>query len=135
PPKEAKAEELAEEEGGKFLPEVRERHFVVEVNAAPGTSLEGSRNVGRQLAAALLSNPLIQSVPQQIGRAELGEDTWGPNRSEFHINLKPGLSAEKQDEAKEAIQKALSDIPGISSEVTTFLGDRIGESIAGEPSE
>lgn len=117
--------------GGEFLPDFREAHFVTHMNAIPGTSLEESRRLGKQVADALLKNKDILTVPQQIGRAELGEDPWGPNRSEFQINITPNLGS-GEDEVRTAIRDAFAQIPGITSDITTFLGDRIGETISGE---
>jgi CzcA family heavy metal efflux pump len=117
--------------GGSFLPEFREGHFVVQVSAAPGTSLAEMSRIGTRLSTEWLSDPRISTVEQQIGRAEQGEDPWGPHRSEFHVELKPGLGAEEEKVA-ESLRGSLSRMPGVQSEVMTFLGDRIGESISGE---
>ena len=67
----------------------------------------------------------------QAFRAELGEDPWGPNRCEFHVELK-SASAEEQEQIQNDIENILKKFPGIQFEVTTFLGDRIGETITGE---
>jgi len=119
--------------GGAFLPEFREGHFVLGVSAAPGTSLTEMLRIGKQISEALLKNPHIATVEQQIGRAELGEDTWGPHKSEFHVELKP-LSGEEEEGVSDEIRAVLKNIPGIQFEIMTFLGDRIGESISGETS-
>lgn len=118
--------------GGELLPEFREGHLVAKVSAAPGISLPEMARIGRRIADTLLALPYIESVEQQIGRAEQGEDTWGPNTSELHLELRPG--APGGEEAMEGVRALLASIPGIQSEVLTFLGDRIGESIAGETS-
>ncbi len=70
-------------------------------------------------------------MEQQIGRAELGEDTWGPNRSEFHVELvaEPGIA---QSDAQAAIREIVESYPGLRTEVVTFLGDRFSESLTGE---
>lgn len=73
--------------GGELLPEFKEGHYVLHMTAAPGTSLEESMRIGRIATAALLTNPRIRQVAQHAGRAENGEDTWGTNLSEFHIDL------------------------------------------------
>src|SRR5262249_4153246 len=73
--------------GGEFLPEFREGHFVLQVVAAPGTSLPEMLRIGTQISIELLKNKNIATVEQQVGRAELGEDPWGPHRSEFHVDL------------------------------------------------
>ncbi len=117
--------------GGAFLPDFREGHFVLGVSAAPGTSLAETLRIGKQVSEKLLKNPHIATVEQQVGRAELGEDTWGPHKSEFHVELKP-LTGSEEAGVQEEIRKVLEDTPGIQFEVLTFLSDRIGESISGE---
>jgi len=117
--------------GGGLLPEFREGHFVLQVFAAPGTSLHETRRIGSRISEALLGNTNIDTVEQQVGRAELGEDPWGPYRSELHVELKPIPGAD-QAALQDEIRNLLQQIPGIQSEVTTFLGDRISETITGE---
>ena len=85
------------------------------------------------MSDALIKNPHIATVERQIGRAELGEDTWGPHKSEFHVELKP-LSGEDEAVVSNEIRDILKAVPGIQFEVLTFLTDRIGESISGETS-
>src|ERR1044071_2444689 len=118
-----------------LLPEFREGHFVVQISTAPGTSLPEMLRLGERIAAQLLEIPHVKTVEQQIGRAEMGEDTWGPHRSEFHVELKPGTTAEEEKKTQSGIRAALRRFPGIQSEVLTFLGDRIGETIAGETAQ
>ena len=117
--------------GGEFLPEFREGHFVLQVNTTPGTSLPEMLRLGARISEALRADERIATVEQQIGRAEQGEDPWGPNRSEFHVDLKP-MSGEEEEKMAGAIRDILARFPGIQSEVMTFLGDRIGETITGE---
>jgi CzcA family heavy metal efflux pump len=117
--------------GGDFLPDFREGHFVLQVSTAPGTALPEAQRIGKQIAVALLRNPHIDTVEQQFGRAEQGEDTWGPHRSEFHVELKR-LPAAVEAKVADEIREVLSQVPGIQYEVLTFLGDRISESLTGE---
>jgi Cu/Ag efflux pump CusA len=76
----------------------------------------------------------VQSIEQQVGRAELSEDTWGPHRSEFHVELKPDATID-QSVAQAQLRAILQQYPGIQSEVVTFLGDRISESLSGETAQ
>ncbi len=117
--------------GGEFLPEFREGHFVLQVFAAPGTSLPEMIRIGGQISQELLKHPGIDTVEQQVGRAELGEDPWGPHRSEFHVELKP-ISGKREATMADEIRAILKKFPGIRFEVLTFLGDRIGETLTGE---
>ena len=120
--------------GGELLPEFRERHLVLQVSTRAGASLAETLRLGRRISEAVLALPGVASVEQQVGRAELGEDTWGPNRSEFHVELRP-MSGADETRTTERVRDLLDGVPGIQSEVLTFLGDRISETISGETSE
>ncbi len=121
--------------GGTFMPEFREGHFVMQAaSSIPGTSLQEMLIVGKRISADVLALPYVQSVEQQIGRADLSEDTWGPHRSEFHIELKPDAAIDQVD-AQEQLRGIIARYPGVQSEVVTFLGDRIGESLSGETAQ
>jgi CzcA family heavy metal efflux pump len=121
--------------GGELLPEFREGHFVIGVKGIPGMSLEESLRIGKRLSELMLANEHIATVEQQVGRAEAGEDTWGPNQSEFHVELKRGTTPAQEVETQAALREMLSDFPGIQSEVLTFLGDRINETLSGETAQ
>jgi Cu/Ag efflux pump CusA len=116
------------------LPYFREGHFVVGITMAPGTSLPEMKRLGTQISAELLKIPQIQSISEQIGRAEGGEDTWGSHRGEMHIELKP-TPGDDQEKVQDEIRDTLAKFPGVESEVLTFLGDRIGETISGETAQ
>lgn len=118
--------------GNELLPAFRERHYVLGVTGPVGASFDWMRKSGTRIAKDLLAIPQILSVEQQMGRAEAGEDTWDPNVSEFHVRLKPDVGARGEDEAQDSIRKVLESYPAIQTEITTFLGDRIGESLSGE---
>jgi CzcA family heavy metal efflux pump len=121
--------------GGTFMPEFREGHFVMQVSSSiPGTSLDEMLKIGAHMSADVLQLPYVQSVEQQVGRAELSEDTWGPHRSEIHVELKPDADID-QERAQEALRSIAAEYPGIQTEVVTFLGDRIGESLSGETAQ
>lgn len=118
--------------GGELLPEFREGHFVLQIQTVPGTSIPTMRHVGAEITKALLAKPEIATAEMQIGRAEAGEDTWEPNRCEFHVELKPDIPGKRQAELMDEIRDILNSFPGLQSEVVTFLGDRISETISGE---
>jgi len=117
--------------GAELLPAFRERHYVLQVNGPAGASIPWMRQTGTRIAADLLAIDGISTVEQQIGRAESGEDTFPPNRSEFHVELK-AVDAQAEEAVLAKIRAVLESYPGIGSEALTFLGDRIGESLSGE---
>ncbi len=118
--------------GSGLLPDFREGHFVLDVQAIPGTSLAEMLRIGTEISKELLGNKYISTVEQQIGRAEQGEDTFGSHMCEFHVELQEGLSGDIQEDVMKDMRKTLEEFPGIHSEVLTFLGDRISETISGE---
>ena len=117
-----------------FLPDFREGHFVMQLSTVAGTSLPEMGRIGALISRELLADPRILSVEVQAGRSEAGVDTWGPERSEFHIELKPGIGTDEA-QMQEDIRMLAAKYPGVQSEVLTFLGDRISETISGETAE
>jgi Cu/Ag efflux pump CusA len=103
-------------------------------SSVPGTSLDEMLSVGKRISEEVLALPYVKTVEQQIGRAELGEDTWGPHRSEFHVEFKDDATID-QEAAQEQLRDILRHYPGLQSEVVTFLGDRISESLSGQTAQ
>jgi Cu/Ag efflux pump CusA len=116
--------------GGAFLPEFREGHFIVHMVAVPGTSLEESLRIGRQVTAALLNDPDVRSVAQRAGRAEQADDTNGPHYSEFEVDLKP-LMGQAAELAEATVRRILATFPGVTFAVKPFLTERIEETVSG----
>ncbi len=116
--------------GGGFLPELAEGHYIVHMSAVPGTSLAESLRLGRQVSAELTKLPIVRSVAQTAGRAELADDTNGTHYSEFEVDLKP-LSRDETELALTDIRNAVARIPGANFAVNTFLTERVEETLSG----
>lgn len=116
--------------GGEFLPEFKEGHYVLRVLTAPGTSTQASLKLGIAITEQLLKNPHVRSVSQQVGRAEQGEDTMGPEFSEFHVELQ-NVTGEEEKQVKDEIRTTLEKIPAIGFALTPFLEERIEEVLSG----
>jgi len=116
--------------GGSFIPELREGHFIVHMSAVPGTSIAESLRLGKRVTAALRQLPVVKSVAQRVGRAELSDDTLGTQDSEFDVELKP-LSGDEAERAQADIRNVLARFPGVDFAVETFLTERIEETLAG----
>jgi CzcA family heavy metal efflux pump len=120
--------------GSTLMPDFKEGHFVLYVNSAPGISLNELLGVGKRITHDVLQLPYVATVEQHAGRAELSEDTYGTNSSEMHVELKPDADID-QDEAEDQLRGILARYPGLQTEVVTFLGDRISDSITGEKAQ
>jgi CzcA family heavy metal efflux pump len=114
----------------KFLPELREGHYIVHTASIPGTSLTESIRIGSQLTGQFMAISGVESVSQWAGRAERGADTYGSHYSEYEIRLKPN-SGTGQQEILDKLRDSLGHFPGIGFEANTFLIERVDETISG----
>jgi CzcA family heavy metal efflux pump len=115
--------------GGEFLPEFNEGNLIIHMNGLPGTSLEESMRVGAIVQDRLRQVPETLKVAQRTGRAELGEDTFGPNITELDVNLKD--SSRVRDEVLEDVRRHLDGIVGFTFNVMQFISERIEETLTG----
>ncbi|HZF39414.1 MAG TPA: efflux RND transporter permease subunit, partial [Blastocatellia bacterium] len=115
--------------GGEFLPEFNEGNLVITMRGVPGLSLEESMRVGALAQRRLAEIPEVVKVMQQTGRAELGEDTFGPNLTELHVALKESDRA--RDEIIEDVRRKLADFKGFTFGINQFISERIEEVLSG----
>jgi CzcA family heavy metal efflux pump len=120
--------------GGSFLPELQENSFIVHMAGIPGTSIQESMRMGHEVTAALLRDPDVKSAAQRDGRAVLGDDTLGPQESEFDVTVKP-RDGEDVDAAQEKIRGILGRFPGYDFGLNSFLTERIEETLSGQTAD
>ena len=118
--------------GGAFLPELKENHFIIHARGLPGTSLRESLAMGKTLTKSLREEDAVKHVTQLVGRAELGEDTWGVEYSEIEVPLSGDRAADVR-RTEQWLKDTAAKTPGVSTEVFTFLSERIKELLAGAP--
>lgn len=116
--------------GAAFLPELREGHFIIHMLAVPGTSLQESLRLGRQVMAGLMTLPFARSTAQRAGRAEKADDTWGTHYTELNLDLEP-MAGEAAEFAVSDVRKVLAQFPGVNFAVKTFLTERVEETLSG----
>ena len=114
----------------RFLPELREGHYMIHTSGVPGTSLEENIRLGSQLTQAVIAIPGVRAMSQWAGRAERGADTFGSHYSEYEVDLER-LSGRGQQKVLDSIRNVLDRIPGMATEVNTFLIERVDETISG----
>ncbi len=116
--------------GGRFLPELREGHYIIHTASIPGTSIAESLRIGGQIEKRVGEIKGVRSTSQWAGRAERGADTFGTHYSEYEIDLEP-MDGPGQQRVLDEIRSVLDAFPGVNSEVNTFLTERIDETISG----
>jgi len=116
--------------GGRFLPELREGHYIIHTASVPGTSIAESLRLGGQIEKRVAEIEGVRSTSQWAGRAERGADTFGTHYSEYEVDLVP-MDGPEQQAVLDEIREVLEAFPGVNSEVNTFLTERIDETISG----
>jgi Putative silver efflux pump len=114
--------------GRSLLPAFKEREMVLTLTTAPGTSLTAMQSLGLTLSRRLLAIHGVADVEGRLGRAQNAKDAHPPSKAEFEVRLADGDAAE-QARTRLAVRRVLGQFPGVAIGVTSFLGDRIGESL------
>lgn len=115
--------------GQAFLPHFRENSLIVTTIGRAGQSLEATTRIGASLEKNLLAHGDVAAVAQWAGRAELDDMAGGSNFSEFDVRLKD--SNESLDRILDEIREHLEEIPGVMSDVGSFISHRIDEVLSG----
>jgi len=124
--------------GTEFMPPLDEGSIAVNVVRLPNASLDGSVRVADFIEKRLLKFPEVETVVTKTGRAEISEDPMGPEQSDVFIMLRPRrLWRAGTDKTRlvEAIQKDLSEIPGLRYSFSQPIALRVNELISGVKSD
>ncbi len=114
--------------GEEFLPNFRERDFVMHWVTRPGTSLDEMRRITEQVGRELLEIPGVRNFGSHIGRAEVAEEVVGPNFTELWISLEPDADYAS---TVARIQQVVDGYPGLTRDLLTYLKERIKEVLSG----
>ena len=119
--------------GQRLLPDFRENYLIAHASLRPGISLRETTRVGEQITRRLRAIPGIESVAEQIGRAQNGQDPDAPNMSEFEIQINPAKGF-TPGQIEASIRKVFGAFPNQLTEIYSVLAERIGETLSGESS-
>lgn len=124
--------------GTEFMPDLDEGSIAVNVVRLPNASLDGSVKVATFMEQRLLEFPEVETVVSKTGRAEISEDPMGPEQTDVFIMLKPRKqwgTGRNKAELVEAIQRDLSQIPGLRFSFSQPIALRVNELISGVKSD
>lgn len=118
--------------GKEFLPIMDEGTYVINVRMLPGTSLEESLRISRQVEKSLLEIPEVASTSNRTGRAEQDEHAEGVNVNEILVNvLPPEKRTISREELLAKIREKLEQFPGAVTFVGQPIQHRIDELLSG----
>ena len=117
--------------GARLLPDFRENYLIAHASLRSGISLAETTRIGERISKDLMAIPGVKSIAEQIGRAENGQDPDAPNKSEFEVQIDP-RQGHRAAEIDADIRAVFANYPNQLVEIYSVLGERIGETLAGE---
>lgn len=112
----------------EFLPNFKERDFLMHWLEKPNTSVEASKRITIAAATDLLKVPGVRNQGAHIGRAEVADEVVGPDFTELWISLDPKAD---YDGTIRKVQAVVDGYPGLTRDLLTFLRERIKEVLTG----
>ncbi len=120
--------------GTEFMPRLDEGSILVETRKLPGVSLTDSVEISKRIERRLRAFPEIADVVIKIGRPDFATEAMGINEGDTYLLLKPTNTWKRfhtKAELIAALDKELSQIPGIAYNFTQPMAMRIDETISG----
>lgn len=126
---------LATTLGSEFIPKLDEGDVALHALRIPGTSLEQSLGMQKQLEARISEFPQVDKVFAKIGTPEIATDPMPPSVADNFVILKPYSEWPEprisKQEFVEQLEEAVREIPGNNYEFTQPIAMRFNELIAG----
>ncbi len=120
--------------GREFLPVMDEATFTISVFSPPGTSLNESTRIGREMETRLRDISEVTSVSSRTGRAEADEHAHDVNTHEIVVNFIPPDEREKtREELLTEVRELLSteNFPGVQVSVGQPIQHRLDHLLSG----
>lgn len=122
--------------GGEFIPTLEEGDLTVEISMMQGTSLtQVVETFGKAEKILLEKFPEIRQVVTRIGSAEIPTDPMPVERGDMMVSMKPMETWREEvcdrEEMQEAMEEALSVLPGVNIELTQPMQMRFNELMTG----
>jgi CzcA family heavy metal efflux pump len=112
----------------EFLPNFKERDFLMHWLEKPNTSIEASKRITLAAAHDLMQVPGVRNQGSHIGRAEVADEVVGSDFTELWISIAPEAP---YDETIRKVQAVVDGYPGLTRDLLTFLRERIKEVLTG----
>ena len=124
--------------GTEFMPPLDEGSIAINVVRLPNASIAGSVKVADHIEKTLLGFPEVETVVSKTGRAEISEDPMGPEQTDVFVMLKPRRtwkSGRSKAELADAMQRELTQLPGLRYSFSQPIALRVNELISGVKSD
>jgi CzcA family heavy metal efflux pump len=109
-----------------FLPEMDEGSIVLDYNSPPGTSLEETDRMLREVEKLIVATPEVQAYSRRTG-TEMGFFITEPNKGDYLIQLKKDRD-KTTDEVIEGLRKQIeASQPALRVDFGQVIGDMLGD--------
>ena len=109
-----------------FLPEMDEGSIVLDYNSPPGTSLQETDRMLRQVEKLFPSVPEIETYSRRTG-TQMGFFITEPNRGDYLIQLRKNRKRTTNQVIDEIRQKVESSQPALQIDFGQVIGDMLGD--------
>jgi cobalt-zinc-cadmium resistance protein CzcA len=126
--------------GSEFLPHLDEGAIWARGTLAPSTGPTEGTRIMNQARLILAAFPEVKQVVSQVGRPDDGTDTTGFFNTEYFVDLKRKdqwrpVFREDKDALISAMDKELSQIPGVLWNFSQPISDNMEEAVSGVKGE
>lgn len=115
--------------GRTFLPEFDENNVIIVANSMPGTSLDTTARIGKELTGHFIKEHDVMAADQRAGRAEGGEDYGAGNFSEYDIRMKP--ESPNRKDILYHVRHEFAHVPGLVVNTGSYLQHRMDHALSG----
>jgi CzcA family heavy metal efflux pump len=105
------------------LPELKERDFVVELEAAPGTSLQKMKEISSDVSSQLRAVPGVRKVASHAGRAITSDKVANVNQADLWVSLDSDADYGKTVKAMKKVVAAQNG--GLDKDILTYTQARL----------
>ena len=115
--------------GSGFMPKMDEGGFILDYLSPPGTSLEETDRLLRQVETIIQANPNVDTYSRRTG-AQLGGGLSEANIGDFFVRLKSGSRPSTEAVMTQVRTKVEQQVPGLDIELSQLMEDLIGDLVA-----
>ena len=115
--------------GTGFMPQMDEGGFILDYLSRPGTSLEETDRLLRQVETIIRANPYVDTYSRRTG-LQLGGGLTEANEGDFFVRLKNGSRPDTEEVMAQVRSDVEQKVPGLDIELSQLMEDLIGDLVA-----
>ncbi|HZY33229.1 MAG TPA: efflux RND transporter permease subunit, partial [Rhodanobacter sp.] len=115
--------------GTGFMPQMDEGGFILDYLSPPGTSLQETDRLLRQVEAIIRANPYVDTYSRRAG-LQLGGGLTEANQGDFFVRLKSGSRPDTEAVMAQVRGEVEKNVPGLDIELSQLMEDLIGDLVA-----